>query len=926
MKQVAWTFLCGALCAIGVQAALQNEWTFESDPYGVALTSASNAVGTANFSGGATNFQSTVYTASATTNVLSSASNRVLLCVGSTSGSAWTNGAVLNAALTSSSTGTHYLRYDVAYDLSTNNNSGTVLGAYFTGAGGADDRAAGFVLGYDKDSSSLSNSAPARRPIARITGLVTNGSLTAIAEVNLNVSPATLKVWYSVNGSALANYTSPNASKDILLTAISNLCFHATGNFRPGGSTNYAAVDNIRMADSWADITAPLPDFSKDRKIEISRLTITTPKGTFTNPARSVGSAAGATNTVEIVIRSLGAPVSNVISSVSAAVNPEYFSITSNSPLFSAAREYPQEVTNTFSVVIRTNAQNDFSYEFNVGATAAGASAGVSTNFILTLGAQISYKANSITWVSGGIFSNKYEPGEILDVAVISENTGTDPVSNIVNSLSADPAYFTISNLTSRSYPVLAVGDVTSTTYRVTILDAVAHGAHQFSITNQAGAISWPASFSINVFKQGIPSVSPASITINLPIGRVTNNTEVVVTNAGNAPLTFSITDTNAWDVLYDVTTGTLGGSAFVAKYNNVITLKDPDTSNPYISSTNDGVSAATGIGFNFPFYGATYSNFYVTADGYVGLINTTNVPARSVDQNNKLLPATNVASQMLAPFWGSLSSPAGGILYNANSECLAISYAGISKDGVSNLAFQVALFTNGCVEFRYKTITGVTNTFGLANVTIGIQGGASSYTNLAVKPANGTSVRLTPRQARWVSYVPAQNVTVEPQSNQVVTFIANASGKAAGTSTTFNAQFNWSTGGSTNVVVSVNVSAVAPAYNAVSSLSFTGLAGQVTSAPFIINNTADTAPLTFTISDSTALAAGYITTNPPYSWIDISLIGTDVSLITPAPVNPYITAADEGFSAMIPFKFDFPFYGGNYTQFCVSANGALRL
>ena len=558
----------------------------------------------------------------------------------------------------------------------------------------------------------------------------------------------------------------------------------------------------------------------------------------------------------------------------------------------------------------------------------------IMTNTAITLTAtygpfqRISYWTNSIAEVTnlfGGAANGRYEPGETIDITVSNRNDGNLPVSSVINSLSANTAFFTISNQTSQYYPALAVGAVTSTTYRVTILPAATNGTYWFSVTNQAGPNIWSASFPLNVFKQGFPLVSPPSIAMSVLSGAAATNTEVTVTNSGNAAFTFSITDDGSWGSFYDVTIGKLGKTAFVKTYNNVIVLKDPNTNSVNISSTNAGVSSAINIGFSFPFYGTTYSNFYVTADGYIGLGNTTNVPAQSADRIGPL-PVTSATKQIIAPFWGALNSPAGSIRYARDSKCLAISFSGVSKEGGAKLGFQMALFTNGCIEFRYATIAGVTNSYGQTNVTIGVQGSAASYTNLtAVQPVGGTSIRLTPQKDQWVSYAPAQDVTVAPLSSQVITFIADAAGKTAATSAAFSAWFNWSTGGSNAVSVSANVIAAVPVYSAVSSLSFTGAAGQVTSVPFVITN-AGTGPLTFTISNSAAASAGYTSTNPAYSWIDISSTGTKVTLQTPAPVSPNITAADEGFSAMIPMKFVFPFYGGIYSQFCVSVNGALRL
>jgi len=957
-----WMMCAGGL---SVQAVLQNEWTFESDPDGKSLTNAYN-FGVARFEGKSTN----VFTASATSAQLS-ASNRVLLCVGkaasTNANTVWTNGVLLNANLypaesLSATGGVHYLRYDVAYNLCsvTNNNSGMALGVYFTGNEGSEtfNRAAGLVLGYDVGGT-LAPAAPELVAVTKVpsltNGLPLSGTLTAIAEVDIRnptqFSSSILTVWYGLNGSIPTNYNAPTFKTSTSLSAITNLQFRATGDFRPtSGPTNYAAVDNIRMADTWEEIIAKVPDFSKGPEVEITRVIITTQKGTFTNSSKAVNTALGATSTVEIVIRSLNAPASNVTSSVTSS-GPGYFSIASNSAPSGAPLPYPQEATNTFSVVVETNMQDDVTYVFNVGATADGAS-GVFTNFSLAVGATIAYQTNSITVVSSnGVVPGKNEPGEILDITVTSMNIGTRPVTNVVNSLSADSVYFTITNQTPINYPLMDENAVTSTTYQVQISTNTPPGYYTFSVTNQSGPLVWPDSFSVEVFKRAIPLVSPESITIRLPAGTITSNTQVVVTNAGNDALTFAINDDGPWGTIYKVTTRALGVSDFVTAKEKVV-LNNPVDNNPFTSSTNAGVSSLAGIGFNFPFYGTVYSNFYVTADGYIGLSNTTNIPNASVDRTANLSAATAVQLPLIAPFWGGLISPAGSIktIFSKNNYRI-ISYSGVSKEpGGAKLQFQVALFTNGCIEFRYKTTAALTNAFTTTNVTIGIQGSKASYTNLAVKSVNNMAVRLTPKQDQWVRYA-TQDIGLDQQSSAGITFTADASRTTNSASTQFNAWFNWSTGGSNAVVVNVIVETLAPVYSADLSIDLVGPAAQVTSKPFIINNTGNS-PLIFTISDTNTALSGYtninswlvtsvistnlagvISTNSfsstnslAYNWIDISATGTKTPLIDPDPASPYVTAANDGFSAVIPLKFAFPFYGGVYTQFSASVNGALRL
>lgn len=888
MKTMIRILPLGAVClAFTLQAATLNEWNFYSDPAGKTLSQSVNSAGTAVFAAG----NETGLTTDGLNN---------LICTQNDPGTTgmWTNGAILKAALSSPvSSGVQYLRYDFSYDLSSaSNDSGCVAG--FTFYDGTNNKIAGVALQYDVGANT--NPTYQVTQVTEMTNMV--GTVAVVAKINL--SNQTLSVWYNLNGDVSSfSESAPATNITTSLSSFDSLRFQATGDIRATASTNYVAIDLLRTANSWTDILIADPAAPPSLHLQMT-------------DSLSGAMEVGETNKISVVIRNVGGLASNVTSALSHDGSASSFTVTSN---VSVQVLWPGEsMTNTFDAVANTNG----SYLF----TATGLIGGVaktSTNLEIVVGSQISYLSNSIAEVSGGMLPGTNEPSEIVDITVFSTNNGARPVSNVVNSISANPAYFSISNLTSSSYLSMPVGASTSTIYRVVISPAATNGTYWFSVANQSGSQVWTTNFALNVFSQGIPSVSPTSITMNVLPGAEATNTQVTVTNAGNKELTFNITDNASWGVSYVATTGS-SAYEFVETANaNAIKLNDPDTNSVNIEAATDGVSGSQSIGFGFPLNGVVYSNFYVTADGYIGLSNTTNVPAKSLDR--KAFPAA-VTDPLIAPFWGALNCPSGSVRVIRQYDYLVVSYVGVSKSITeANLQFQAALYTNGAVEFRYKNIAGVTNSSGVTNVTIGIQSSAGSYTNLSFTPGNNTQLKLTPQSTRWVSYSPSQNVTVGPQSSQIITFIANAAGKPAGTSTNFNAIFNWSTGGSNVVAVTVNVTNAAPVYSAVSSLSFTGAAGQVTLAPFVISNIG-AGSLTFSISNAASASAGFITTNPSYSWIDISPVGVgkDIDLIDPDP-SPYITAEDEGSSAMIPIGFAFPFYGGSYTQLSVSANGAVR-
>lgn len=106
------------------------------------------------------------------------------------------------------------------------------------------------------------------------------------------------------------------------------------------------------------------------------------------------------------------------------------------------------------------------------------------------VGPKVSYVSNRVTVVAGGILPSlpagyDAEPGMRLHVEVFSINDGAIDVSNVINTLSANPAYFTITNLTSSVYTLLKKGETTSTVYQVDVKTAAPDGSNTFTVINQ---------------------------------------------------------------------------------------------------------------------------------------------------------------------------------------------------------------------------------------------------------------------------------------------------------------------------------------------------------------------------------------------------------------------------------------------------------
>jgi len=89
----------------------------------------------------------------------------------------------------------------------------------------------------------------------------------------------------------------------------------------------------------------------------------------------------------------------------------------------------------------------------------------------LDVGAKLTFTGQTDTeQTNNGLFPGIYEPNDIIEIVVYTMNEGGETVSNIVNSLSADPSAFSIVPLTPVDTLLLAPGESTSTTYRVTVL------------------------------------------------------------------------------------------------------------------------------------------------------------------------------------------------------------------------------------------------------------------------------------------------------------------------------------------------------------------------------------------------------------------------------------------------------------------------
>jgi hypothetical protein len=123
-------------------------------------------------------------------------------------------------------------------------------------------------------------------------------------------------------------------------------------------------------------------------------------------------------------------------------------------------------------------------------------------------------------------------------------------------------------------------------------------------------------------------------------------------------------------------------------------------------------------IGFDFPFYGNTFSEFRASSNGWLSF-----TEASLTSYSNYALPTTSSSApkNLLAPFWDDLTfSSAGEAYYYYDGTRTIIEYKDVPRLGTGGgpYTFQVILYPTGKIVFQYLTMAGTR----LDEATIGIQ------------------------------------------------------------------------------------------------------------------------------------------------------------------------------------------------------------
>lgn len=163
----------------------------------------------------------------------------------------------------------------------------------------------------------------------------------------------------------------------------------------------------------------------------------------------------------------------------------------------------------------------------------------------------------------------------------------------------------------------------------------------------------------------------------------------------------------------------------------STIPLVAPGTNDP-----SDKGRATIALGFTMPFYGRTYSQITVTANG-VAFFEPSSAPNSTADfSSNSLIPSGAEPNGVLAPLWDDLwgnnanSALRSQAVTGPNGQGMAIEWFHWNRAfGAFDLTFQIRVWQNGIVEYFYGPLTGSGTTAMTA--TVGIEapnGTAGTY------------------------------------------------------------------------------------------------------------------------------------------------------------------------------------------------------
>ena len=365
------------------------------------------------------------------------------------------------------------------------------------------------------------------------------------------------------------------------------------------------------------------------------------------------------------------------------------------------------------------------------------------------------------------------EPDENARLWLWLKNTGGGIASNVTVTLTNVSAYLRVSNTTAIAYGAMAPDSIRSnaTPFVVAISNACPAGSQLLRACVASDAGSWTTTFGVLV--ERVPAFRPQQT--NLLLGAAPGDSDsqsLVVSNAGTMALTFIVASSNANYSLTDTAT------AAAPRYSwwDIAMNGTPVTFN-----NDDGVSSAYGIGFTFPFYGQSFTQFRIGINGAI-LFQGATLPAA-----NSSLPASTVSGSFLPAYWDDLFFSTSDYCVRRWNDAnqLVVSFIGVPRKGASSSpnTFQIVIRKNGEIRYQYLTMMGTLN-----SATVGIQGTnqpgnsvVAAFNSAYVANALATSfIPPITSMPPWLACAPTA-LTVQPGQATSILVTANAASLTPG-------------------------------------------------------------------------------------------------------------------------------------------------
>ncbi|PBQ30864.1 hypothetical protein CNR22_03430 [Sphingobacteriaceae bacterium] len=274
-----------------------------------------------------------------------------------------------------------------------------------------------------------------------------------------------------------------------------------------------------------------------------------------------------------------------------------------------------------------------------------------------------------------------------------------------------------------------------------------------------------------------------------------------------------SYTITSGTYAPYTASSGTASSSGSLSAEGTTVSLSDDQMT-----------STAAAIGFNFKFFCATYTSFYISSNGFISF---------SASQSNGCcsggtLPSTLTPLNIITATWTDWNPGAGGTISyttvgTSPNRKLIVSYVNIPHfgSGGGNLTAQIHLYeTSNVIEVHTASMVpnNYNHTMGIKDVT-GTHGGAVSGRN---STSTWTAVAEMYRYTPIPGCASTRTTYVSPSSIPVSGNMSVCLGGSAALTGGGNVTYTWSTGSNS---ASINVT---PSTTAAYSVSGTNVFGCV--------------------------------------------------------------------------------------------------